>query len=122
MDNPQRSDPADGHVPITAGRPRSRRAFGARRSRRLPLSLARASPSADTARAMSQENVEIVRRTYPAFNRGDIPEFLESVDLDVEWIPIMAALEGRVYRGHDGVRQWIEDLMTDWGSFEVHAE
>ena len=45
----------------TGGSPRSRGAVGARRSRRL-LSLR------DTARAMSQENVEIVRRAIEAFN------------------------------------------------------
>ena len=44
--------------------PRSRGAVGARRSRRL-LSLR------DTARAMSQENVEIVTAAFDAFNRGD---------------------------------------------------
>jgi ketosteroid isomerase-like protein len=71
---------------------------------------------------MSQDNVEIVRRTYPAFNRRDIPAFLESLDPDVEWMPIMAALEGRVYRGHAGVRQWIEELAADWELFEVHTE
>jgi ketosteroid isomerase-like protein len=71
---------------------------------------------------MSRENVEIVRGTYPAFNRRDIPAFLASLDPEVEWIPIMAALEGRVYRGHDGVRQWIEDLAADWEHFEVQTE
>ena len=46
-------------------RPRSRGSVGARRSRRL-LTLR------DTARAMSQENVELVRRTIDAFNVGDL--------------------------------------------------
>ena len=41
----------------------------------------------DTARAMSQENVEIVRRVFDAFNRRDIPAFLELLDPDVEWVP-----------------------------------
>ena len=71
---------------------------------------------------MSQQNVAVVRRTYPAFNRRDISGFLESLDPDVEWIPIMASLEGRVYRGHDGVRQWVEQLEADWEIFEVHTE
>ena len=30
----------------------------------------------------------------------------------------MAALEGRVYRGHEGVRRWLEDLARDWEYFE----
>ena len=68
---------------------------------------------------MSQENVEIVRRVFEAFNRRDIAAFLELLDPDVEWVPILAVLEGRVYRGHEEIRRWIKDLATDWEFFEV---
>ena len=71
---------------------------------------------------MSQENVEIVRRSFTTFTRGDTALFLELLDPDVEWIPLMAALEGRVYRGHDGVRQWLKGLLADWESFEAYPE
>ncbi len=67
---------------------------------------------------MSQENLEIPRRLIDAYNRGDIPSFLELLDPDVEWIPITSALEGRVYRGRESVRRWIEDLARDWEYFE----
>jgi ketosteroid isomerase-like protein len=63
---------------------------------------------------MSQENLEIPRRLIDAYNRGDIPSFLEPLDPEVEWIPIMAALEGRVYRGREDVRRWFEDIARDW--------
>jgi ketosteroid isomerase-like protein len=71
---------------------------------------------------MSQENVEIVRRVFDAFNRRDIPAFLEFLDPDVEWVPVLAVLEGRVYRGHEDIRRWIKDLDTDWEFFEVYYE
>jgi ketosteroid isomerase-like protein len=71
---------------------------------------------------VSQENVEIVRRVFDAFNRRNIDAFLGALDPDVEWIPIMAALEGRVYRGHEGTRRWIEDLTADWEFFEPRFE
>jgi ketosteroid isomerase-like protein len=71
---------------------------------------------------MSLENVEIVRRHHQAYNRHDIGAFLEPLDPNVEWIPIMAALEGRTYRGRDGVRRWLEDLTTDWEIFETCPE
>jgi uncharacterized protein len=71
---------------------------------------------------MSQENVETVRRLFPAFNRRDIDALLEPLDPHVEWVPIMAALEGRVYRGHEGVRRWIEDLDEYWELFEVDSQ
>ncbi len=74
---------------------------------------------------MSQENVEIARRIFEAFNRtftagtDDLYVFL---DPDVEWIPVMAILEGRSYHGHEGVRQWIEDMKRDWEAFEPKPE
>jgi ketosteroid isomerase-like protein len=63
-----------------------------------------------------------VRRLFDAFNRRDIAAFLGALDPGVEWIPIMAALEGRVYRGHEGARRWIEDLAADWEFFEPSFE
>jgi uncharacterized protein len=71
---------------------------------------------------MSRENVELVQRLSGAFNSRDLDALLEVIDPAVEWIPIMAALEGRVYRGHDGIRRWIEDLSADWELFETHQE
>jgi ketosteroid isomerase-like protein len=67
---------------------------------------------------MSQENLEVPRRLIDAYDRGDVPAFLELLDPDVEWIPIMAVLEGRVYRGPEGVRQWLGDLAGDWEYFQ----
>jgi ketosteroid isomerase-like protein len=67
---------------------------------------------------MSQENLEIPRRLIEAYGRGDIPAFLELLHPEVEWIPIMAALEGRVYRGREGVRRWLEELGRHWEYFQ----
>jgi uncharacterized protein len=71
---------------------------------------------------MSQENVEVVERLAPAFNRRDLSAFFELLDPDVEWVPLLAVLEGRVYRGHEEVRKWIEDLAADWEFFEVYYD
>jgi ketosteroid isomerase-like protein len=71
---------------------------------------------------MSQENVEIALALHAASNRRDVSAFLELLDPKVEWIPITAALEGRVYRGPEAVRQWWEELEADWEFFEVHPE
>ena len=48
---------------------------------------------------MSERNLDIPRRLIDAYNRGDIPSFLDCLDPEVEWIPIMAALEDEEY--HD---------------------
>jgi ketosteroid isomerase-like protein len=77
---------------------------------------------------MSRENVDIVRRAFEAFNRTyaagttDLSEFLDFLDPDVEWVPIMAILEGTIYHRHEGMRQWIEDVKRDWAAFEPRPE
>ena len=74
---------------------------------------------------MSQENVEISRRIFEAFNRTFTEatnDLYALLDPDVEWIPIMAILEGTTYHGHEGVRQWFEDVKRDWAEFEGRPE
>ena len=53
-----------------------------------------------------------------ALSGEDVESYIAQCTEDVEFIPIMALLEGRVYRGHDGVRQWLEDLRYDWEMFK----
>ena len=62
---------------------------------------------------MSEENVEAFKRAIEAYNRRDIDAFLEEIDPKVEWRGALQALlesEVTVYRGHDGVRQWVRDI------------
>jgi ketosteroid isomerase-like protein len=63
---------------------------------------------------MSRQNVELVRRLHQAFNRRDTETFLELLDPDVEWVPMMARLEGAVYRGRAEVERWLVGLDHDW--------
>jgi hypothetical protein len=53
---------------------------------------------------MSQENVEIVRRCCEAFNRGDYEGALDALDPEIEY-DLRHFPDGRVYRGHQGVRE-----------------
>jgi ketosteroid isomerase-like protein len=75
---------------------------------------------------MSQENGEIVRQLFGAagraINLGALDELYRLLAPDVEWVPINATLEGTRYRGHDGVRHWIEDMNRDWDFFEARPE
>jgi hypothetical protein len=56
----------------------------------------------DTARAMSQENVELTLLATDAFNRRDVDAGLALWDKKGVWYPAIEALtEGRrTYRGH----------------------
>src|SRR4051794_41793651 len=65
---------------------------------------------------MSQENVEIVRRGMEEFNRQfnteklDLSLFAHDIVLDNS----NAAFDGAVYRGHDGVREWLAWVREMW--------
>ena len=62
---------------------------------------------------MSQENVEIVRRGFAAFNRGDLDGALE------EWAPgaiwdwtNSRGFDAGVFRGHDEIRAFWQRFLT----------
>src|SRR5919197_3675317 len=71
---------------------------------------------------MSQANVEIVRGVHEAFNRRDVDAILAVWDQDAEFRPVMSALEGAVYHGHEGLRRWMREVDQDWDVFEAHGE
>ena len=71
---------------------------------------------------MSEENVDQARRGYDAFNRRDLDAFLALVDPEVEFTTRFAQMEGgSQYRGHDGVREWWEDLLAIFPDFSVEV-
>jgi len=71
---------------------------------------------------MSQENVELARRLHRAFNDRDRDTLAEIFDPDVEWIPILARLEGASFRGHEGVNRWLDELDRDWAEFVTEPQ
>ena len=53
---------------------------------------------------MSQQNVDLVRKAYEAFGRGDIPAVLEAFDPNIEWVsPVGQYRLGGVYKGPDAI-------------------
>ena len=68
------------------------------------------------------QNSERLREWFAATARGDVATLLELASPEIEYVPIMAVLEGRVYRGHAGVERWIEELYEHWETFEPVGE
>jgi ketosteroid isomerase-like protein len=70
---------------------------------------------------MSQEDVEIARAAFDAWNRDDHDALLGLWGEEAEFYPLRAQLEGRAYHGHDGLRRFIVELAEDWTQvrFEV---
>jgi ketosteroid isomerase-like protein len=66
---------------------------------------------------MSEENVEVVRGVYDAWQRGDFKAALEPLHEDVEWFgpPDISRAGGEgVERGHEGVRRSVGRWMGTW--------
>jgi ketosteroid isomerase-like protein len=69
-----------------------------------------------------QDDVEIARRSFGAFNRTvaeGVDDYYELLAAEIEWIPITALLDGRTYRGPEGVRRWVNDIKRDWAVYEI---
>jgi ketosteroid isomerase-like protein len=65
---------------------------------------------------MSEENVEMVRRSYEAFNRGDLEGMVADLGPRFEYVTT-GAVPGteHVYRGSEGFRRFVDAL---WGEFD----
>jgi hypothetical protein len=64
---------------------------------------------------LSEENVELHRRSVDAFNTRDVERFIEFCDPDIELHSAVTVPGGGVYYGHAGVRKWYRDLSDGWG-------
>jgi ketosteroid isomerase-like protein len=72
---------------------------------------------------MSQENVELLRHAFDAFNRRDLDAFLTLCDPELEFISYWMQVEGGgPYRGHNGVRDWWERLLDVYPDFAAEIE
>ena len=72
---------------------------------------------------MSRANVETFKRGSEAASRRDIEALLAGIDPEVEWHGALAVLlggEGRAYRGHEGVRDWLRDQEEAFS--EIHID
>jgi ketosteroid isomerase-like protein len=69
---------------------------------------------------MSQENVEVLRQAYDAYNREGIHGILEYLDPDVEWRNPAESPNAGVFVGHQGVLEW--QRMVDDAFKEMRFE
>ena len=87
-------------------------------------------PPRDTEWAMSQENVEGVRRLFAAFQSVDVGNFerrfaeiREIFDPDVEWVAAPhSLLASEEYRGYDGVRRFWTQFLSAWDEYGLQVE
>ena len=64
---------------------------------------------------MSEENVEIVRRSFDAIGRGDLDSLLRLYDPEIEFQPLTGTqVESGGYSGHEGVRSYFAEAAEVW--------
>ncbi len=72
---------------------------------------------------MSQENVEVARRTFEAIGRWDIDALLKLYDPEIEFLPLTGIrVESGGYIGHAGVREYFEEVAEIWEELHPHAD
>jgi ketosteroid isomerase-like protein len=74
-------------------------------------------PARDTARAMSERNVDVVWRHIEAWNRSDRAAYLGTFrsDAEIDWSRSRALYKG-VYRGHGELEAFWDEF---WSTFEA---
>jgi ketosteroid isomerase-like protein len=90
-----------------------------------PDDLAATASQRDTERAMSQENVELVREVFESFLGGDLEKTAQLVDPEVEFHGTVGGLEeGRVAHGLPQAVQtfWGEEDLEAWDERRLEAE
>jgi ketosteroid isomerase-like protein len=72
---------------------------------------------------MSQENVEIVRRSFEAIADNDVDALLSLYDPAVRFLPLTGTqVESGGYRGHQGVRDYFVEAGEIWDEMRPYAE
>jgi ketosteroid isomerase-like protein len=72
---------------------------------------------------MSLQNLEIVRRSTDAYNRGDLDGIVENwaPDAVLDWSN-SRGLEAGVYRGHDQIRAFTRRFLAAWEEVRLEID
>jgi ketosteroid isomerase-like protein len=72
---------------------------------------------------MSEENVELVRQGYEAWNRGDLQWMVDHVTPDFEFRTAQLFPDtDAIYRGREGLRQFWNTFQGPWETLLVEVE
>ena len=69
---------------------------------------------------METENEEPVRGLVDAINRYDPDAAVAVSDPEIEFLSVLA-VNGRAYVGHDGIRQYFDDVESAWEEWRVEV-
>ena len=55
-----------------------------------------------------------------AVTAGDVEAAVELCDPEIEFLSVLA-VSGRAYHGHDGIREYFEDIASAWAEWRVEV-
>ena len=76
----------------------------------------------DTAFAMSEQNVEVVRALHRAINDADVEAAFALLDPEIVWMQNPNAPDPRPFRGHDGMREFQEMLAEAFEDVRLEGD
>ncbi len=65
---------------------------------------------------------ELIRQTYEAFGRGDIPAVLDNMAQDIEWSAPGTLPQGGQFHGRSGVMQFFHGVRAAWETLDLDVE
>jgi ketosteroid isomerase-like protein len=65
---------------------------------------------------------ELIKQTYEAFGRGDIPTVLDKLAEDVQWSAPRTVPQGGQFQGRSGVLQFFQGLGGAWKTHGLDVE
>jgi ketosteroid isomerase-like protein len=71
---------------------------------------------------MSRENVEIIRRGYDLWNRGDMDAFLDQYSSVATLDPLPDFADTQIRHGREELRRLFAELREPWDRDEVEAD
>ena len=71
---------------------------------------------------MSQENLEVARRVYEAWNEGDFPAFFAAMDPEIELVLPEGGINAGTRQGLRGMGQFLESYVESFEDFQVESE
>jgi ketosteroid isomerase-like protein len=76
----------------------------------------------DTARVMSQENVEVVRRGFETFNARDLDRHVKFFDPGVEWQTSAEDPDAATHRGLQAYKRYLEQWLESFDGLHLDVE
>lgn len=70
---------------------------------------------------MPSESEDVARRFAVAVTRGDTEAAIEICHPEIEFDSVLG-IGGRAYLGHDGIRQYFDDVASAWKEWRVEVE